>query len=221
MSKAKAIIFDLDGTLVDSIPGLLEATNRVLLEQSRRILSMDEFRPMMGGGSKQLLDLSFKATGSPYTHNIEELNLSWQEHYRSCFITHSELFEGVELVLPKLKNSNYKLGICTSKPIDFSKKLLFALKIDSFFTSVIAKESTPYIKPHPAALQAVLDELMVSPNEAIMVGDSKDDIEAANALNIKSIIVSYGYSKYPVGSLLASAVIDKFEDLLGDNNFIV
>ncbi len=211
----KAVVFDFDGTLVDTAPGLIEATNRVLAHEGRRALALDEGRSiMLGGGAPRLLERAFRATGEPLTE--PDLALTrWRACYHECAVSGSMLFPDVVPMLEELAQRGVALGICTSKPLGSALQILNALDLRRFFGSVLGKECTPTPKPHPGHLRAVLTELGTSKDHSVMVGDSKPDVEVARAAGVISVLVAHGCASGAREALGADAVIEGFADLVG------
>ena len=210
----KAVVFDFDGTLVDTLPGLVEATNRVLAHSGRRALSLDEGRTMLGGGAPRLLERAFRATGEPLAE--PELALSrWRAHYDECAVAGTVLFPDVVATLEALAHRGVAMGICTSKPLGSTLQLLDALNFRRFFSSVLGKGCTPTPKPHPGHLRAVLTELEAGTDHSVMVGDSEPDVEVARAAGVIAVLVAHGYATGATEALGADAVIEGMADLVG------
>ncbi|MDO9438835.1 HAD family hydrolase [Hydrogenophaga sp.] len=211
----KAVVFDFDGTLVDTLPGLIAATNHVLAHAGRRAIPLDEGRTMMlGGGAPRLLERAFRATGEPLTEPDQALT-RWRAYYDGCAVTGSALFPDVVPMLHELTQRGVALGICTSKPLGSTLQILNALDLRGFFGSVLGKDCTPTPKPHPGHLRAVLTELEAENENSVMVGDRNPDVEVARATGVSSVLVTHGYTSGPHEALGADAVIGGFADLVG------
>ncbi len=191
MKLRAAVVFDFDGTIVDSLPGLLVATNRLLLEAQRRPLTLMEVSTMLGGGVPRLLDHAFRLTGEPPA-DVAAAVERWRAHYDRYAPECTSLFPGVASLLSTLADHGVALGICTGKPLQATLKLANALGIGRFFGSVRGSDSTPTPKPHPGHLLAVLADLRVDTTRAIMVGDSEQDVRMAHAACVRSVRVGRG-----------------------------
>jgi phosphoglycolate phosphatase len=192
MSQARAaVVFDFDGTLVDSLASFLAATNQLLLEKQRRPVTLMEMRTLLGGGAPRLLERVFRLTGEPLDDPAAAVE-RWRAHYDRHAPQCTTLFPGVVPLLSKLAAQGIALGICTGKPLASTLKLAQALGIGRFFSSMQGSDSTPTPKPHPGHLLAVLAELGVEPACAVMVGDSEQDVCMARAACVRSVYVTNG-----------------------------
>lgn len=211
----RAIVFDLDGTLVDSAHDLHAALDRLLKAHGRRPLEFPEARSMIGDGARNLVARAFAATG--LTVEGAELDAclgQFFDLYGQDIARGTRPYPGVLETLVELRRRGIRLGICTNKPSRMTYLLLKALDIGHFFDSVIGGDELPEKKPEPAHLLAVVARLGVTPAEALMVGDATQDFEAARRAGLPVVLVSYGYSRAPVAELGAERVIDRFEELL-------
>jgi phosphoglycolate phosphatase len=210
--RPKAVAFDLDGTLVDSAPDLCGALNRLLKEHGRDPVAVDELRMMVGDGAAALIEKGFNARGGDVRVEAAKLLPRFIEHYYGAIAELSRPFEGVSEALALLQSHGVKLGVCTNKPDQGARQLLDALDLNKYFEVIVGAE-TPARKPDPRHLMAVLDALNVAPADAVMVGDSINDIDAARAAGVGSVAVTFGYTRIPARELGASAAIDKFNEL--------
>lgn len=210
-----AIVFDFDGTLVDSAPDLHTALDRLLKEHGRRRLEFPEARAMIGDGARNLVARAFAATGPAVEGaDLDAYLAHFFELYGQDIARLTRPYPGVVETLALLRGRGVRMGICTNKPARMTYLLLRALDIGHFFDSVIGGDELPEKKPDPAHLLAVLARLGVTPAEALMVGDATQDFEAARRAGLPVVLVSYGYSRVPVAELGADWVIDRFEELI-------
>jgi len=216
MSLPKAVIFDLDGTLIHSAPDLRFALNRLLAQGGRRELSLEEVIGMIGDGVPKLVERGFAATGVvPESDALAERVEVFGRDYEVNATAHTKLFPGALGVLEALREANVLMGMCTNKPVQATREILKEFEVETFFTAVVGGDTLGGIrKPDPRHLQAVLDDLNVSSRDAVMVGDSANDIAVAKNANVKAIAVTFGYCHGPVAELDADAVIDYFDHLL-------
>jgi phosphoglycolate phosphatase len=209
---ALALIFDLDGTLVDTAPDLLGATNAVLARQNRAPIDPASLRHMVGFGARSLITQAMAATGAPAREDdMPSLVGHFIDHYRDHIADFSRPFPGVEDTLRRLKADGMRLGILTNKPADLTRLLLDRLDMAGPFTAVYGAGSRPYTKPDPRIFQEVVKDCGGGP--AIMVGDSITDLSTARAAGAPCILMSYGYTPEPASTLGADLVLDDFAAL--------
>ncbi|MDA5193623.1 phosphoglycolate phosphatase [Govanella unica] len=209
-----AVIFDLDGTLVDSAFDLTGALNFVLRSENRPPVPLAAVRHMVGRGARVLIENGMAATGAAATEDdIARLLPLFLDYYSDHVADESILFPGARAVLLELAEANVRLGICTNKPISLTHQLLRALQIDDLFPAVLGGDSLPFRKPDPRHILETLRLLDIPATKAVMVGDSIHDIEAAKKAPMLVIGVTFGYSETPVADLLPDAVIDAYADL--------
>ena len=209
---ATALIFDLDGTLVDTAPDLLEATNAVLKAEGRDPVDPTTLRHMVGFGARSLITQAFAATGLPASDTqLPRLVADFLTHYRGNIATHSEPFPHVRETLRMLQADGRRMGVLTNKPQELTDLLLPALDLKRYFRAIFGAGARPYTKPDPRLFRDVSDALGGAP--AIMIGDSVTDVATARAAKAPVILVSYGYTPEPAATLGADAVTDDFAEI--------
>ena len=207
-----ALIFDLDGTLVDTAPDLLEATNAVLRTQGRSPVDPTTLRHMVGFGARSLITQAFAATGAPANDaDLPRLVADFLAHYRENIATHSRPFPHVRETLRALQTEGTRMGVLTNKPQELTDLLLPALDLDRYFDAIFGAGARAYTKPDPRLFRDVSAALGGGP--AIMVGDSVTDVATARAAKAPVILVSYGYTPEPAATLGADAVTDDFAQI--------
>jgi phosphoglycolate phosphatase len=213
----EAVIFDLDGTLADTVLDLAAALNRTLAELDLPPHPPEAVRTMVGGGLAKLLDRGLAAQGA--TLDREAMSRAAQrlfDHDAARPAVHSSLFPGTATALGALREAGVALGICTNKPDAIARELLQALGLTHAFGFVQGWEEGMAKKPDPAGMRRVLQELGAAPSASFMVGDSVTDVETACAAGLAGVIlVSYGYTAIPARALGADAVIDRLDELPG------
>ncbi|NVK19531.1 MAG: phosphoglycolate phosphatase [Methylocystaceae bacterium] len=208
------LIFDLDGTLIDSALDLRTACNKLLQSKGRREISLVETKKFVGNGAAKLVERAFRATGDPLSEaDIELLTDAFLDFYDGHEADETVTYPDVMEVLAGLKQKGYRLALCTNKPHQPTINLSKDLKLADFFEVIIGGDEVLCKKPDAEMLFLALEKMGVSKNEAIMIGDSPNDIGAAQNAAMKSIAVSYGYCKIPVEEMGADRVIDKMADL--------
>lgn len=209
-----AVIFDLDGTLVDSAPDLLAALNHALTVAGRPAVSLDELRHMVGRGARILLERALTATGGmPHEAEFEAMVNAFFAYYGAHLSDNTRPFEGVRETLETLKQRGALMGVCTNKPMQFAKPLLEDLGLAPYFSAIVGADSFPYRKPDPRHLTGTIDAMGAGGRQAVMVGDSIHDIAAAKDASIPVIAVSFGYTETPVSELDPDHIIDDFREL--------
>jgi len=203
-----AVIFDLDGTLVDTAPDLGGALNRLLAEHGRPPIGADGIRRMIGDGAAKLVERGFAATGGlPVA--LPSLVERFLAIYEPNIAETSRPFRGVVETLKRLNDAGLRLAVCTNKPDEATRRLLAALDLDRYFAAVSGGD-VPARKPDARHLLGVLQQLGSQPSRSLMVGDSTNDVAAARNAGVPVVVVSFGYTAIPATRLGADAVIDDF-----------
>ena len=213
-SMLPAIIFDLDGTLIDSAPDLAEALNRTLLEINRPALPLSLIRNLVGTGALALIKKGLEASGGIENNDLEALRIRFLEIYDKILLEKTKLFPGALKAIKNLTKLKYPLSICTNKPEVPAKKIIKGLGIKSYFKNISGGDTYQYKKPHPLHLIKTIKASGRRKNYAIMIGDSKNDIDCSKSLGIPSIVVSFGYSDIPVDQMEADMVLHNYDNLI-------
>ena len=213
--KPKAIIFDLDGTLVDTVEDIAVALNKTLGELDQPPHAPETVRSMVGGGLGKLLDRAMHAHGVTLERTERAAMLRrLLDHYAASPAVLSRVYPGTRESLAALSDAGIPCGVCTNKPDSISRDLLEAIGLADHFAHIQGAVDGLPKKPDPTLLRRVTEALGIKPSSAIMVGDSLVDVNAARAANLAGVIVvSHGYSVTPVTELGADAVIHSFEEL--------
>jgi phosphoglycolate phosphatase len=212
--RHSAIIFDLDGTLVDTARDLTEALNVVLAQSGCRPVAPERVRNRIGGGARRLVALGFAETGMALdAGELDRRTADFLAHYRAHLTDLSRPFPAVSETLRVLAAAGAIMGVCTNKPAEPSRQILADLELNSFFGTVLGGDSLAVRKPDPEHLGATIRALGALPAHAVMVGDSEIDVAAARNLGVPAIAVAYGYAPIPAVELGADAVIERFADL--------
>jgi phosphoglycolate phosphatase len=210
----EAVVFDLDGTLIDSVGDITDALNGALLKTGLEPFSEAEVRLMVGGGARVLVERVLNARNlSESVALAQQLYAAFMEIYQSGSVARTSVFDNARELLEALRRQGIKCAICTNKPAHITNDVLAKLGMrDSFEVVVGGTEALPK-KPHPAMLLAALAALGVDRSRAVMVGDSMADVGAARAADVPVIVVSHGYSKTPADELGADLVINSLSEL--------
>ncbi|MCL1143552.1 phosphoglycolate phosphatase [Shewanella gaetbuli] len=192
----KAIAFDLDGTLIDSVPDLAAATNATLAELSLPLATEDQVRSWVGNGAKTLMRraLNNAMNSEVSDEQLAETMPRFMHYYGEFLEKHSRLYPNVLVTISALKQAGYPLAIVTNKPYEFTVPLLKAFGLADFFDHVLGGDSLAKMKPDPLPLTHLLEQWKISSDELLMIGDSKNDILAAKSANVAVIGLTYGYN---------------------------
>jgi phosphoglycolate phosphatase len=214
-SDLPVLIFDLDGTLVDTAPDLLGAMNAVLIAQGRKTLDPVTLRHMVGFGAASLIRQAMAATGPAVTEDgVPALVDDFIVHYRAHLADDSQPFPGVVETLAMLQRNGVKMGVLTNKPHELTLPLLKALDLDRFFGAIHGAGRYSYNKPDPRVFHHIVEELTGNPDApAVMIGDSATDVATARAAKAPVVVLSYGYTPEPAAKLGADAVTDDFSQI--------
>jgi phosphoglycolate phosphatase len=208
-----AVLFDLDGTLVDTAPDLAAAMNHVLALCERSPLPVDDVRHLVGHGARALISRGLAATGDPAPHLVEAHFPTFLEYYAANIAKGSKPFDGVEAALDALALAGCKLAICTNKPTHLAEALIEALGWQGRFAAIVGASSVPKPKPDAGHVFATLQAMGGRVTDAAFVGDSATDVGAARNAGLPVVLVSFGFTDRPAHELGGDAVIDHYDDL--------
>jgi phosphoglycolate phosphatase len=204
-----AIVWDLDGTLVDSAPDLASALNTVLDMRGFFTLAIDEVRKMIGNGVPKLVERGFNAVGvRPDPVQLDELIAMFVKEYKACATDNTRPYPGIVEALQEIHSMNIPMGVCSNKPEAFSRQILEGLDLSGYFNSVVGGDSTSARKPDPEPVLACLRGLVSEPASSLMIGDSIHDVHAAHAAGVVIGVVPWGYRSAPVEELGADFVLN-------------
>ncbi len=211
----KYLIFDLDGTLIDSLPDMCEEMSLFLQDHGCRKLTVSETKEAIGNGARAMLGKAFEiTTGAPLSKaELDEKLALWLERYAHAQMNKTRVFDGVKETLEALRNQGYKLSICTNKPPLPTKAILKKLALEKYFDVILDAESLPVRKPYPEPLWEAIKRMGGSNQEAVMIGDSEPDCQAARNAGISAVLVSFGYANKALDEIDKDALIDDFKDL--------
>lgn len=193
MSAISAVLFDLDGTLLDTAPDLVLATNRVLIEEGRPALPFERLRPHVSAGAPALLRLAFgqNLDGEAMAPRLQRL----LDCYRDNLAVHTRLFEGMADVLEHIEREGLPWGVVTNKPGWLTEPLMETLELAQRAGCIVSGDSTAEQKPHPLPMLEAARRIRTNPACCIYVGDDARDIQAGRAAGMKTLAASYGYIK--------------------------
>ena len=209
MSWPQAVIFDLDGTLMDSAPAIAEAINQVRADRGGPPVGVDLIRKLVSRGVKELLATSLGTFATTPENDIAAFRAIYGELPPRA----EHLYPGAAAMLHKLHSQGIRLGICTNKPQALTERILTALGLIDCFAAVLGGDACARVKPHPDHVHETLARMGVSPAAAVFVGDSEVDGEAAAAAGLPFILVTFGYAIGNMDEIVHSVRIDNFDDL--------
>lgn len=211
---APTIVFDLDGTLVDTAPDLLDSLNHCLLSVGIPTIHEGEIRRYVGLGARVMIERAFAAHGKELAEGqLDALQALFIEHYTAEMPGRSTLFPGALDALERFAKAGYVVAICTNKLEALSIKLLTAMDIATRFAAICGADTFAFRKPDPRHLTDTIARVGGDPARAIMIGDSRTDIDTAKAAGIPVIAVDFGYTDRHVSEFEPSRVISHFDEL--------
>ncbi len=207
----RAVVFDLDGTLIDSEPDIRGALNRLLAERGLAPLPATIVTKMIGDGVRVLVERGLAHYGQPATAADVAAYLA---DYEAHAVDETAVYPGIPQALAALRQAGHALAVCTNKPAAAAREVLELLGLETFFSVVTGGDSTPYRKPDPRHLAATLAAL--GTDDAIMIGDHANDMAAAHGLGVPSIFAEWGYGE-AAGDFTASSA-EMLPDLVAQSS---
>jgi phosphoglycolate phosphatase len=208
------LVFDLDGTLVDSAPDLMGTLNVILAREGARPLPVEKAKSLLGAGARALLERGFAVEGRVIEpSHMDNLYRDFLDHYADHLADETRAFDGVEPALEAFEKRGHRMAICTNKVTWHSEKLLEALGLARYFQAICGRDAFAFFKPDARHLTLTIEAAGGVASRAIMIGDSKTDIETAGNAGIPSICVDFGYTDIPARELGATRVISHFDEL--------
>lgn len=206
------VIFDLDGTLIDSAADLAHAVNAMLAAFGRAALPVSRVRGMIGDGMAKLVARALEASALADVDPAEAQQV-FLRSYAADPLLETTAYPGASEALARLRAAGLPLAVCTNKPVRLAEIILERLDLARFFARVIGGDSLPYRKPDPRILQSLLRAFDVAPADALLVGDSEVDAATASAAGVPLVLMTYGYRREPVERMACLAALDRFEAL--------
>lgn len=212
--SGKIAVFDLDGTLIHTAPDLLDALNHSLAGDGLDLVRAEGFGRALGSGGRVMIETAHRAQNRELTPDaLERLYSTFLDHY-ACNIPGKSLpFPGVLDALDRLEAAGYILAICTNKTEALALKLIEGLRLRERFTAICGVDTFSHCKPDPRHLLETIEMANGDPALAIMVGDSRTDIDTAKAAGIPVVAVDFGYTDQHVSAFEPSVVISRYDEL--------
>jgi phosphoglycolate phosphatase len=187
----QAVLFDLDGTLIDSAPDLGAAVDKMRVDRGMPSLPLMHYRPMAGAGARGMIALAFGFT--PEHPEFDAMKEEFFRNYEACMTERTFAFEGVAQMIAALVAAPLPWGVVTNKSKRFAEPLTQAMPLFKTAAVVISGDTTPYAKPHPEPLFEAARRLGIDPTACVYVGDDERDIVAGHAAGMKTVAATYGY----------------------------
>jgi len=214
MSHPPVLAIDLDGTLIDTAPDLMSTLNTILARESLTPLAIEKAPEMIGQGAKVMLERGFAANGVTLEgERLETLFTDFLDHYSAHIADESRPFPGVIEALDRFRADGWHLAVCTNKLEKLTRLLLEELGLTARFAAICGPDTFNLRKPDPNHLIKTIEAAGGTAGNAIMVGDSASDINAAKAASVPVVAVDFGYTDTPVSQLAPDVIISHFDDL--------
>lgn len=211
---APLLVFDLDGTLIDTAPDLVDTLNLILAREGLPAVPFEAARNMIGGGARKLLERGLAADRRDCSPDeIDRLYRDFVGHYGEHIADRSQPFPGLEAALDELATAGWRFAVCTNKLEGLSLRLLDTLGLTGRFDAICGQDTFGVQKPHPGILLQTIRRAGGTPERSIMVGDSANDVDVARAARVPVIAVEFGYTEVPVTELGADRVVDAYPRL--------
>jgi 2-phosphoglycolate phosphatase len=186
-----AVLFDLDGTLIDSAPDLGAAADQMRVGRGMPSLPLERYRPMAGAGARGMLGVAFGI--GPQDPGFEDLREEFFANYERCMTERTFSFDGVPPLLQALVERQFLWGVVTNKSARFTEPLTAAMPLFASAKAIVSGDTTPHAKPHPEPLLEAARRLGVDPAHCVYVGDDERDIVAGRAAGMYTVAATYGY----------------------------
>ena len=209
-----AVLFDLDGTLIDSAPDLGAAADKMRTDRGLTSIPLANYRPMAGSGARGMIGVAFGL--KPEFANFEVLKEEFFVNYEACMTERTYPFDGVAELIARITQTGLKWGVVTNKSARFTLPLTKAMPLFNTAQSIVSGDTTPHSKPHPAPLLEAARQLAIAPGRCVYVGDDERDIVAGRAAGMPTVAAAYGYLGTAVDTALwkADATIESPKALL-------
>ncbi|MBA7467054.1 Phosphoglycolate phosphatase [subsurface metagenome] len=216
MTPPRIVVFDLDGTLVDTAPDLINALNYVLHREGLRPVPLASARNMIGAGARKLIERGLEVEGVTVTvSELDRMMRDFIDYYAEHIADESRPFEGLDAALDDMEGRGYRFAVCTNKLEWLSKLLLDKLDMSRRFAAICGADTFGVAKPDPAILHQTIARAGGQSAASVMVGDSGSDIGAARRAGISVVGVSFGYTDVPIADLKPDRLIGHMKDLPG------
>lgn len=186
-----AVLFDLDGTLIDSAPDLGAAADQMRIDRGLESFPLSQYRPMAGAGARGMIAVAFGLT--PDDPRFDTLKEEFFVNYESRMTEHTRVFAGVAELVARIHQAGLKWGVVTNKSARFTVPLTRSMPLFDTARAIVSGDTTPHAKPHPAPLLEAARQLNLAPGRCVYVGDDERDIMAGRAAGMPTVAAAYGY----------------------------
>jgi phosphoglycolate phosphatase len=208
------LVFDLDGTLADTAADLIRTLNVLMAREGVPEVPLSRAKDVVGAGARAMIERGLALGGRTVSsEELGDLFRDFLDHYAENLAVQTRLFEGAHDALVRLSDAGYRLAVCTNKMEEHSVRLLEALGVAPRFQAICGRDSFAWAKPDPRHLTLTIEKAGGDPSRAIMIGDSRTDIDTARAAGLPVIAVDFGYTDVPVHQLGPDIVIGHFDEL--------
>ena len=215
MLSGATIVFDLDGTIVDTAPDLIHATNHALEAHGMARVATRIIQPAVGFGARAMIRAAMESLGrTPTEDELTDMTDEFLAYYAENLLVDSSAFPGLVPAMDELRGEDALLAVCTNKREGLAKKLLAGLGLDGYFAFIAGRHTFPVSKPDPGHVLETIRAAGGDARRAVMVGDSSPDADAAKGAGVPFIAVSFGYGESPVDVLKPDAIIHSFAELV-------
>ncbi len=212
--SAGTIVFDLDGTLIDTAPDLIDTLNTIFAREGLPQVPYATARNLIGGGARMMIARGIEADGRTVAPpKLEQMFADFIAHYSEHIADRSQPFPGLIEALDELAGAGFSFAVCTNKLERLSLRLLDTLKLTHRFVAICGQDTFGIQKPDPEVLRRTIAAAGGTPQRAIMIGDSQTDIRTARAADVPVIAVDFGYSEHPVADFEPDRIISHFAQL--------
>jgi phosphoglycolate phosphatase len=210
----ETVVFDLDGTLIDSVPAIRVALNQVLNGEGFEELSINQVTEIVGFGANWMVGKIYETHGRQITpEKLDDVMAWYLDAYMANSAEHTVVYDGVYDVLAELKSAGVKMGVCTNKPGITTRPVLESLKLDHFFGAMVTEDDVEHRKPDGRHVLETIKAVGGDVSQTVFVGDSETDMAAAENAGVAAICVTYGYCHVPYADLKAEAFLGDFNEL--------
>jgi phosphoglycolate phosphatase len=214
MSLPPIVVFDLDGTLAETAPDIMRTLNVILEQEGLAALPIERARELVGAGARALIERGFKVSGRPLeAAKLEQLFENFLGIYADGVAGNSFIHDGVGAVMDEAIAGGFVFAVCTNKPIRHTRLFLDHFGLSGRFAAIAGRDSFAFCKPDPRHLTETIKQAGADPARAVMVGDSRTDVDTARAAGIPVVCVPFGYTDVPVEALAPDLVIQHFSEL--------
>lgn len=214
MSTVRTVVFDLDGTLIDTAPDLINALNYILVREGMPAVPLARARNMIGQGARRLLERGLELDGRIINpDDVNRLAVDFIDYYAANIAVESRPFEGLEATLDHLAGQGYQFAVCTNKLEWLSKLLLDQLGLSSRFAAICGADTFGAAKPDPTILRETVAKAGGTLGATVMVGDAGPDVGVARRAGVPVIGVEFGYTEVPIAELNPDLVVGHMRDL--------